>query len=510
MQKDVSRVKQVLTHPITILFIFMLFQLLIRVQYVADDGMFSTDSYFHIRQIEYIKTHGTIMHDDNYSFFNKLYFFTPLYHYLLAILLTFMSKYIVFKIVPIILSLLTIPATYLLAKEMLTKKKYIYLTAFFVGFLPGVLITGTNTVSPMNLFLPVVLFFLYALQRLRYSLKYQYLLLFSSVIAALTHPMFILFVLGIYVLFFIQYITGRRILKAHKEFLFFITLFCVWLYGIVFKKYFKIYGVTLLTQNLPKTLRGAMFPELSISLILSAISIVIIIAAVFAIYKEYAKGDPQKIELLFAMSATILLAMYLKVLAFGLGVIVISVLIINLAAVSFESLERYMERTYVAWLKHVIYVFIVILMAITIIVPSLYHVEHSTTIITDSEYKAFLWMKEYSKQEAVVFVAPRTGQAEIYFAKRKSFFDDMFLGFPNLDEINQEIINTATYEYGLESLGMFNNVDYIIETPRMTNYLGSRFMLDEKFSCMKEVQEFGSKEDLSYARIIFNQCELSK
>jgi len=137
-------IKKILKSPAFILTVFILLQFLLKLSYLAPDDIYTTDSYFHVREIEHIRSQGTLMTEDNFSVYEKIYHFTPLFHYVMAVLLTFFSKFIVFKIFPILFSLLTIPATYLLLQEILTEKKYIYLISFCVGLLPGVVLTSTS------------------------------------------------------------------------------------------------------------------------------------------------------------------------------------------------------------------------------------------------------------------------------------------------------------------------------------------------------------------------------
>jgi small-conductance mechanosensitive channel len=265
----------------------------------------------------------------------------------------------------------------------------------------------------------------------------------------------------------------------------------------------------LVTLNLPQTIRAEMFPVLSVELVLSAISIVVIISAVIAIYQQYYLGNSGKINILFSMTMTFLVLMYTKLLEFGTGIIMLSVVLLCIAAMAFESLDKYIKKTYLARLRIPVFLFVSLLLLLTIAVPSFFYAYHGQDLVTESEHDAFVWINEFSKQEAVVFTSPDVGQAAAYLSERRVFFDNMFLGLPKLDELNTDIIKSARMDYGLESLQLFTNVTYMIDSPRMTVYLGERLELDKEFDCMNEVQQIGSKEDLSYARVIFNRCKLS-
>ncbi len=146
------------------------------------------DAYFHLRQIENIRNTGLPLFDDPLSWGGRDYFFSPVFHYLVAAGSLIMPLDVSAKIIPNLLATLLVLCIFAIVKK-LTKNDWVALfIAVFSAFVPVWFSQTINTLSPMTLAVPMLFFVIYSWMRVQEP-KWRYVYLCSLLIFAFTHPL---------------------------------------------------------------------------------------------------------------------------------------------------------------------------------------------------------------------------------------------------------------------------------------------------------------------------------
>ena len=179
-----------------ILFLIFLFSVVFRLFFTLKTQYFDMYSYDSFRQIISITETGFPLIVDSLSFGGRVLISSPVYYYIIAGFSFVFGKVFALKVLPAIFISLTTFLVYLLAKRLTDNENVSLLAAFFSAFFPALFIETFNSLSPINLVIPVILGCSYLFINLRKS-DNPYGYVFLLFLLALLSPLSTIFVLGI-------------------------------------------------------------------------------------------------------------------------------------------------------------------------------------------------------------------------------------------------------------------------------------------------------------------------
>lgn len=414
---------------------------------------FTTDSYYHLRQIDSIKETGLPIINDELSYGGRTQIIMPIFHYTIAPLALLTSSETAAKIMQnIYLSLLVI-IIYFIAFAITKNQTASLFTAAVSAFIP-VMFSKINQLTPNSLLIPLIFYYIYLI--LKPETK-QITLIILTFILPLISPAAIILSIALAVYLIISKLEKVNIEKKEMEITLFTTFTFLWIIFLLYKKALLVNGALVIWQNIPQTILGDYFTQVNILKTITMIGLVPLIIGIYVIYKQMlTKSKPITMLTSIAIVATLLLITKMIELDTGLKLLGLSL------AIMFSSfyliLTEYFDKTKIPRIKWIIITALIIILILTNILPSIAFAQEKNTI-TKEEIKALQWIKQNTPENSTIAAKLELGQAINYIAERKNIADTNFLLINTPEQTVQDIktIMEARYQTSaLETLEKYN------------------------------------------------------
>jgi asparagine N-glycosylation enzyme membrane subunit Stt3 len=136
---------------ILLLILIFLLTFAFRLYFVYQVEGFSSNAYFHIREVESISDKGSLTRFDELSYGGREILYPPIFHYFLAFFDLFFPLNFVLKVIPELLISFLVIIVYKIAKEMTKDENSALLAALISGFVPLFIGNTLNQVSVYSL-----------------------------------------------------------------------------------------------------------------------------------------------------------------------------------------------------------------------------------------------------------------------------------------------------------------------------------------------------------------------
>ncbi len=466
--------------------------------YFSDD-----ESYFHLRHIEQIKEDIFPQFYDPLSFSGRLFVFSPLFHYIFALLTSFGSTWYLTKIIPNIFATSLLIVIYFFV-ESITKNKHIALfSACISAFTPIYVVETVNALSPLTITIPVTFLFLLSFYKIHQRV-YAIVTLFLACFLIILSPTTLLILLGLSAYLFLGIIYDCKLRKEEKEFIFFSLILTFWFYLLLYKRALLDHGINILWQNIPPQLIDKYYFDITIISSIYHIGIVPLIFGLLVIYYilfsssfERKKGhitkeridveQRRKIFPIIGITIVITLFLWLKLIEWRVGLLYLSILLVILSSYGYMLFHVYIQKTKIRGWSNVIFFAIFFLFILSSLLPTLYYSKERISLTITPKEVAFLrFLPEMTRDDEIILALVDDGNYIEYFGRRKTVADSNFLQIKDTKQRLRDINTLFATQSTIVATRILNkyNATYIYVSPTAKRLYGIEFLPFEDNNCI--------------------------
>ncbi|MCX6710396.1 MAG: hypothetical protein NTV63_05625 [Candidatus Woesearchaeota archaeon] len=460
---------------------------------------FSDDSsYFNLRQIINIAKTGAPIFRDELSYSGRTFLFLPGMHYicagLYAVFGRIASPETIFKVFMNLCASLTVLVVYLISLEISGSRKASLIAGFAAGFSPIIISETINNLGTLSMSIPanfLMLYFFMKSEKERSSVIY---FLITMVFCALLDSLVLLFLMALVMYLLLVEVDNIGESSSRKELILFSIIFILWLNFIVFKDAFLAHGLSMVWKNLPTDIMARYFQKLNMLDVIYKINVIPFLAGIYVLYNYTQKERKKNIYLLTAFALSAMLLLWLKLIEFSLGLMILGVIFALLFGFFYRVLMLYIEKTKLASRKRIISYAIISLLAVSSIFNSfIYAAESVKGSVSDDEISAMDFLRENVSDEfpeSAVLSSPESGTLINYFSGCRNVIDSNFFLIEQINQRYSDIREAYSTPYETAALRILDkyNADFIYLSEREEKEFGKNlleFSGDEK--CFKLV-----------------------
>lgn len=447
---------------LTVLLFLMVFA--VKVFFALQTPYFANEeSYLHLRYAKYISEYGPFS-TDHLTYDGRRIPFLSIYDSILASFDRLFDINIFAKILNELISAGFIILVYLISKQISKNEKASFIAALSSSLIPFFTKNTFNSASPevLELFLIMILLLLFL--KIRQNKKLSSLYVFVLVLASSISPMIFIFTISLVVFYIISSAYNITLEKYEKELLLF-SLFVSIIIELLFLRETLIQsGFSIIWGNIPTDLFKQIYPELSLAHTAFFLGIVTVIIAFRTTYVNLVRKNNPSFFIIFSIAFTTVLLLWLKILTFDYGILIISIILPIITGYFFADVEEYLHITKISNKTNLIIFSIVGIIIITNIYPTITSIIDSKPVVDKYDITALEWLKDNANDREVVFSVPTYGNIITYFADKKVVANSEYLGIKNINAIFRDfsLITTSTLKTNV--IGLLNkyNVTYIV------------------------------------------------
>lgn len=424
-----------------LLFIFC-FTLGIRLYYAFSTSSFSDDaSYYHLRQIEHIKAHGTPLIHDELSYSGRTHIIQPVYHYVLALLALGLPMSLATKLVPNILAALLVIVVYLITKDMTQDAEAALFSAFAAGFIPIFFAETTVTLSAYALTFPLFFYMIYAFikswetqvdhpspKQKAKQVKQVYIFIFLFLLLTLIQNITIIFLFALLIYFVLLKLEKLKREIIEKEIFLFSLFLFLWTQLIIHKKAFLMHGLGVIWQNIPEPIVDLYFKQVQLGSLIPLIGVVPILYGLYSIYYHLFSVKDKKSYLIISLIIASGCLLAFGTIKLEPALIMIGICLSILFSELYKNSFLYIENTRFHRYKKLLWLGFLIILIGSALIPSLYFTSRSVEkALSPEETDALDWLSHNTRKHDVVLAAPTEGNMIAALAQRKNVMDTQFL-----------------------------------------------------------------------------------
>ncbi len=482
---------------ILILLIFLV-SLAFRLYFSFQTEQYSdSDSYFHIRYIEYIKETYKPMNYDPLSFGGRQRQVTqvPFFDYVLAGLSFIPYAY---KIIPAVFISLTVIVSYFLALKLTEDNIAALLSALMTAFLPSILVPTLNKISVLSLILPLVLYMVYCLIRIEEEAFLNQFVILCFILPVI-HPLALL-VSASFVIYIILVASepSLKLSSLRKEAIIFSIFLALLIEFIIYKKAFLALGFSIVWQNIPSQMILEQLEKANLLDLVYSIGIIPFILGIVGIILGITKDKTHSILITVSIAIAPLALLALKMFTLSNALIVLGPILAITSAITMKKFFTYLRITKFSKYEELSKYLTLILITLVIIIPAWFTAEQVIQdTITKDEITVLKQLGSETSSEMIIASSAEEGHYVTYFAERKDVIDKNFLYVPNIDARYNDIKMLYTTIANSEALEITHKygIDYIYLSPRTKKIFGIEelnYATDGK--CFRKVADVGEVE----------------
>ncbi|MCF7865863.1 hypothetical protein K9L67_04295 [Candidatus Woesearchaeota archaeon] len=478
----------------TLIWLILIFVLILGVRLFftfSIDGV-SYESYSILRNVDSIKDSGLPLFNDALSFGGREKFFSPIYHYMLAIFGFVLSDFLLVKIIPnIFISLLSV-IVFFISLHFSKDEEASLLSALFVGFIPVLFNNTINNASIFSFVLPLFFLVVYLFLKSNQDINYLNWLVVSMIILVASHPMSIVFALGLLVYLLFVKSMGFRESSKEPEIVLFYLMFVLWATILVYKVALSAHGFEIIWQNLPLTLVEQTFGKITLAGSLYAIGVLPLIFGLSGLYKNLFSKKSKAATLMMSLAITFFILMFLGLVQVVVGLMFLGVILSILSAYALKDHISNLKKFKFKYSKFILILILIILLFASF-VPNFFLLDtHKKDIPSNNDINAFLWIKNNTPENSSVLVLAEEGSVMSYYSNRKNVIDENYLLIKNINrrysDLNS-VYDEAFLTSALRTL-TFYSVNYVVLTENNQKKFDRRFFRAKDNVCLPLIKEF--------------------
>ncbi len=494
-------------HAYVLLICLFAVTLTIRLYFAFSSPYFSDDdSYFHLRHVEAIKENILPLFYDPLSFSGRLFVFSPLFHYIFALLTSFGSTWYITKIIPNVFATSLVVIIFVLVDEITHNKQIALFSASISAFIPVYFVETVNSLSPRSLLIPLSFLFLFCFYKIQEK-KYT---TFSTVllcILILLDPSVFLLIFGLLAYLLLEIIYGINPKTEEKELILFSLLLSCWFYLLLYKRSLLEHGAGILWQNIPPQLVDKYYYDFTIISSISHIGIVPLVFGLLVVYyilfKDHSKNKfatpldviiftEQRKKILPIVGITLVTSVLLvfKIVEWTIGLMYLSILLVLLSGYGYMLFHIYIQKTKVRGWSHLLFSVVFLIFIISSVYPTvIYTMDKVSLTITPKEVVFLSFLPEITLPDAVVFSLIDDGHYIEYFGERKTVVDSNFLQIKDAKQRLHDIDTLFTTQSKTVATKIMNkyNATYVYISPTAKKLYDIEFLPYEDNDCFRLV-----------------------
>ncbi|MFH1511331.1 MAG: hypothetical protein ABIF10_06575 [Candidatus Woesearchaeota archaeon] len=488
------------------LLVIFLLCLAMRLFFALQTPYFSSDGAYYVeRQVSHILETGFPIYYDELSYGGRWHVVLPVYYYLLAFFGLFLPIGFVLKIVPNVFASCLVFVVYLVVARLTKNNPLALFTGAVSAILPVFVSRTVNHASVYAFAVPLLFLCLYFFMEVS-SKKSALPFLFFFFILAFTHTIAFVFCLGLLLYLLLVKLEGLKNARSELE----VTLFCfsfvLWLYSVLFKKLFLSYGVAVVWQNVPREILSNYFREVTISGALNQIGLVPLMAGLYIVYRYLFYYKNREMLLLVGFAFAALALLWLKFIPFGLGLMILGVMLLLLFSQFMKSFFAYVKKTRVpSWAA---FAALILLFIVTSLVPTIFYSDREIRMgFEEKDISAMQYLRDHTIKGETVASTLREGNLVAAVAERPNVMDTNFLLAPDVARRLADLERIFTSESEVEVVGLLNKYDvhYIVfSTYAKIRYTRASLSFADDANCFQLIYE-----DKDY-QVYKVKCKLEK
>jgi len=476
---------------ILIVFIFNLFFLL-KTEFFTGDS-----AYFNVRYVEHLLENKRPLTYDELSYGGRNVLVAPLFYYILAFFKLVLNSFFIYKLVPLLASLFLLVVVYLIAKEITDDKRIIFLSVLFTGFIPILTEGLLNQVSFYSFLLPVMFFMIYCLIKMKKNSIYLTVFIILSFILPLLHQdsLLLVFALGFYLL--LVNLESMMYSKSKNEAILFFVFLAILIEFFIFKDAFLKYSLNLIWQNVPKSLLGSYFKDVSIFEIIYKVGVLPIFFGIVGLFLGIFK---EKSESAFFLSSLILadfLFLWLNLITPVFGLMVLGIALTILSTLGLTAFFSYLRKTkfHKSEMNTNLFMFILIIFAgLFMVIPSIVVANQVIdSAPTKDEVEVLKFLGGTTFEFSLIGSSFNEGNVVSFFTNRQNIMDTNFLLAPytneRLDDLNS--LFTTNSEIKVKEISDKYSIEYLFFSDKARKEYNIDNLRYENGRCLKKVKEIG-------------------
>ena len=420
---------------------------------------FTYDSYFHLRQIEHISATGLPLYQDQLSYGGRTLVFLPAFHYFMASFSLFLPLEPAAKVISNLLIVSLILLVYLIAKKITQNDAAALISAVIAALVPAV--WQTNSLSPYQLFLPLMFLTVYSLMNIQKK-SYVYLYIILVFLLSLTTAATFFLIVGILFYILLSKIEEKVVLRAEMELTLFSLFLFLWVQFLFFKEILLSEGFGFIWQNIPPQIISQYFP-VSLPQSLALVGAIPLLVSIYSIYKFLFEEKNKNIFLLFSLAISTILLFMLKLVEGRITLMLLGTIFAIIFAQFYKSTEQYLKQIKLIALKPLILSALILLAVITSAYACFAFASQQHTP-SPEELAAFVWLKENTPENAAVLTTLKEGHLLNYAGSRKNMMDEQFSLISGIEERFNDLQSLYTTNYQTQAISLLTkyNLEYIL------------------------------------------------
>jgi|GEM_PF-659228 len=484
-----------------------------RLFFALKTGTFLDDvSYFNLRQILQISKTGLPILKGDLSYSGGNIIFLPEMHYISAAVYLIFGKFvpidILFKVFMNVCASAIVIVVYLACLYMSRDRKASLLAALAAGFSPIFISETVNRISTFSISIPMNFLMFYFFMRSGTERSFvKYFLITLIFCAFLDSTIFIFLIAMVFYLLLIE-IEELKESVARYELIFFSIIFVSLLNFLVFKNALLVHGLGIIWRNLPAEVIARYFQRMNIIDIIYKVNVIPFLTGIYVLYIFAVREKRKNILLLAAICFTVLALLWLRLIEFNAGLILLGIVFALLFGYFYKTFFLYIEKTKIVSLKKFLSIALLSLLIIISLIHSYAYAKESVqNSVSKEELNALSFLKEKllnESSDSTVVSAPSSGYIISYFTQTRNVIDTNFLQIEHVNERYDDVKQVYTTPYETTAIKLLEkyNVDFIYFSGREKNEFNVeelKYVNDEK--CFKLIYNNNIKIYQSLCRL---------
>ena len=418
----------------------------------------SDDSYFHLRQVEHIRSTGLPIFYDDLSFSGRTHVFSPVFDYLIALFALFLPVVFAAKLVTNVFAASFVFFAYLVAKKVSHNSFAAFSAAFLSGFVPVFFAGTAAALSPVSVVLPLMFFLIYAFLRINEK-PWLFCYLFLLVFLTLMTPLVLIFILGLFIYLLVILIEQLKPCREELEVSLFSIFFVLWAHFIIFKRLFVFHGPALIWQNIPPDILSNYFVKANIAVIIYGVGILPFVLGMYLVYLYSFKKKDLFVYLTISFAASAGFLLWLRLITLENGMMFFGAFLVILFALWLNYFLGYVKQSRASRYRSAFVALIFAGLLLFSVYPSLEMAVRNVHSISDEEISALNWIARNSPDDAVVVASPDEGNLVAAIAGRRNVIDSRFLLQPDAKQRLYDVRRIYTANLEIEVIGLLDKYD---------------------------------------------------
>jgi len=411
-----------------LLIVFFFISVAVRLYFAFQAPHLSLDGYFMERQVDHILEHGAPLYFDELSYGGRTHLFLPVYAYILAAFSFFMPFALVAKVVPNLFASLIVFSAYLLARHITKREGAALFTAFISMFIPVFFVRTFNSISPLSLALPLIVYQIYCFLNPR-DRAYSFVAL--TFLLPLIHHSAIIVPIGLVLFFIISKIEHMKVGEEHKEMILFSLVVTLWMTFLVYKNAFLTQGIGFILRPGSLLLVNDSLGNYPLVQSIYLIGIIPFFYGVTSAYHFLFKKHDLSGFVLLSLVLTAFALLWSGFVDLVSGIMFLGVFLTVLFSYYYFAMKSYLDKTRFSHVKYYTGYFIVtvtITFIITSIIPTVLLAQDEVDVsLQQPEFEGFEWIDQNTPNGSIVLTGLGEGHALSSIGNRKNFMDDQIL-----------------------------------------------------------------------------------